>query len=186
MIHLLALGVVVAGSTPATARLQQTGDAEATAGRWDTAARYYEQAHRGSPDWPEPLIGLARAALQQGDLTPAGVWFERLAALETGHARVGVVLGNCVAREREQAVPGGTCRGYLEVLLGPPDTRLDALEALVVDAPALASAWADLARQRADPEARRQAIERGLAAQPGPQVFGELLVLQQQLLWGVE
>ena len=173
--------LAVAQPSEAAARLLESGHLEAAAGRWDVAYRYYDQARRTTPGWEEPLEGLARSALHQGQLERAGAWYDALAVLDApAPARTGQALGECVRKERGGAVPAGICARYAEAR----QSGREALQEVLVDAPGLAPAWADLGGLLEDPVLRSAAVEQGLQGEPEPGTFRVLVVQQQVLLFG--
>ncbi len=183
MSWLLWVTLTVPQPSEASLRLLDSGHREAAAGRWDAAYRYYDQARRTTPGWADPLAGLGRSVLHQGDLDEAAAWYDALAALEAPVlARTGQALGECVRREGSGAVPAGTCVRYAAAR----ESGAEALQQVLVEAPSLAPAWADLGALLQDSGLREEAIGRGLEADPESGTFGVLVVQQQVLLLGAE
>ena len=173
-------GLALAQPSPAASRLVDTGHQEAAAGRWDSASRYYQQAHKAAPGWGQPLLGLGTAGLHLADLDAAGKWFGILSTLDDPVlVRAGQALGECVRREYAGEVGEGTCRTYAAAR-----GDMAALEALVVLAPMLAPAWCDLALEHPDPATRAEALARGLASDPEPATWRILVVVRQRALVG--
>lgn len=178
------VALVVASPSPAAARLQESGDHEAASGRWDSAGRFYEQAHRAAPAWVTPWLALGRAALEQGALADAGSWYDGLALAGADPGRTAAALAECIRREQSAAVPAGACLDYLHARLAAPDRRREALEAVVAAAPGLAPAWADLVPLRPPGAGRMAALRAGLGATPEPGTYGVLVVQLQAAILG--
>ena len=107
------------------------------------------------------------------------VWADRMVPSGYWTAKTAV---DCLQRESSGEFPSGTYLHYLRLEGEPRAKRAQSLERLVERLPTFAPAWKDLAVLRKAPEARAEAIERGLAARPDPETRAFLLIYRAQLL----
>jgi tetratricopeptide (TPR) repeat protein len=165
----------------ATALLEQ---ARAAGGQGDLvlALTLLDQARALAPGWPYPVYDAAYIHLLQGNAAQA----EELYAVVDTMAPRGFYTCktslDCLRRERAGGLFPGFCRAYATLEWLDQAWKKTILERIVARYPSFAPAWSDLADLATSDDARFDAIEQGLRADPDPDTQAKLLINKAGLL----
>ena len=159
------------------------GNLLAQLGRRDATREAYLAALEADDRSSFARVGLARAALVEGDLSRARSLLERAAELAPADGSIYPLLTRVLARlgESEQAAQAEWLAKVYDTPLAPRDPPLDAMRRLAANSHALASAGRTLAA-RGDLHAAEVQLRKVLAIRPGtPLELGNLAtVLSRQ------
>ncbi|PIE69473.1 MAG: hypothetical protein CSA21_02260 [Deltaproteobacteria bacterium] len=83
---------------------KELGECYLFMGEWDKARDYYEKAAKSNGVHPDPYLGLATIAVQQGELTSAMEMYKKAASIETNDkALAGMGLVEMEIGDKDQA-----------------------------------------------------------------------------------
>jgi tetratricopeptide (TPR) repeat protein len=162
---------------PEAVRLHRQARLAGENGDYDRAVQLLDQAHRLAPNWPYPLYDTAFTYLLQGDAVRAEQYYAQVGRLAPRGFFTCKTSLDSLRRELAGELPAGFCTAYatLEWVRDPAEKRA-ILEGIVGRFPTFAPAWNELSNLFEDPEARLEAITRGLAAAPDDDTKGMLLI----------
>jgi len=173
-------------SVPAEARqLHERARIAGTKGDYRRALELLERARARAPGWPHPVYDAAVTHLLQGHAVTAEELYAEVDRLAPRGFFTGKTTLDCLRRERAGALPVGFSRAFITLeWLDDPPKRKAILEDIVEKYPAFAPAWKELAPLLEDPDARWQAIAKGLEGSPDGETRGVLLINKAvMLLW---
>lgn len=178
--------VIGSDSVPAEARqLHERARIAGTKGDYRRALELLERASARAPGWPHPVYDAAVTHLLQGHAVTAEELYAEVDRLAPRGFFTCKTTLDCLRRERTGALPAGFSRAFVTLeWLDDPPKRKAILEGIVEKHPMFAPAWKELAPLLEDPDARWQAIEKGLEGSPDGETKGVLLINKAvMLLW---
>jgi len=163
--------------------LHQEGRKAGAEGDLVRALELLFRAHQLAPDWAYPPYDIAFTYLLNEDLEEAEKWYAVVDSLEPRGFFTAKTFLHTIRRERSGELPRGFSKAFAMLEWLPEDTQRDALQKIVASFPAFAPAWKQLAYLTGDEDAKLEALNRGLAADPDDETYG-MLMLNKALLVG--
>jgi len=162
---------------PKANELHQQGRQAGGRGEYDKAVSLLLQAAELAPDWPYPVYDLAFTYLMTGDFDSATRWYRKTIKLSPRGFFTAITAVDALEREEQGDLPRGTYRACVSLeWISNPAEKAEAVRRFVERVPHFAPAWKELAMVLEDEDARANAIEKGLAANPDPETRGILLI----------
>ena len=152
-------------------KLHAQGQEAGSRGEYAKALALLEKARAAAPSWPYPLYDTAFTYQLMDQPEKALAAYERVLAMAPHGYFTAMTSADCLRREVAHEWKAGICKRYMMVEF-EPSTRVAALEAIVAEAPGVASAWKDLALGREDETGRVAALDQALAHKPDPETRG--------------
>lgn len=156
--------------------LHEQGRAAGSAGDQVKALELFFAAHELEPDWPYPPYDIAFTYLLAGQLDEAEKWYalvDQLAPRGFFTAKSSLAI---IRVEQRGDVPKGFAKSFAMLEWAAPDKKLAALQHVTHTFPSFAPGWKEYASMLDDPDAKLAAFERGIAANPDDETYGNLIV----------
>ena len=165
-------------------RLHQAGRRAGAEGDYVNALALFAQSAAVAPDWPYPLYDAAFTYLLMGDFAAALDYYRQTVALAPRGFFTALTAVDALEREEADMLPVGTFFAYTQLeRIQDRDVKEARVRGLLASAPAFAPALKDLALLLDDDQARQNALEQGLAADPDPETRGILLINRAIMLF---
>jgi tetratricopeptide (TPR) repeat protein len=161
---------------PEAHRLHQEGRAAGARGEYDAAVALLSSAAELAPLWPYPVYDRAFTHLFKRDFDAALSDFRKTMELAPQGFFVVEVAIDTLTREAAGEFPRGLYGAFSSFEHLTKDQQRSVAERLVQNHPSFAAGWNVHASFAADPLARLEAIEQGLAAKPDRVTRGFLMV----------
>jgi tetratricopeptide (TPR) repeat protein len=161
--------------------LHQEGRKAGAAGDTARALELFVQAHQLAPQWPYPPYDMAFTYLLNDDIESAEIWYALVDELEPRGFFTAKTFLAMVRCERRGELPSGFVKAFAMLEWLPEAQQRAMLQRIVVRFPGVAPAWKQLATLTTDEDARLEALDRGLAADPDDETYG-MLVLNKALV----
>lgn len=155
--------------------LHQEGRAAGSAGDPVRALELFHRAYQLAPDWAYPPYDMAFTYLLHGDVKEAERWYALVDRLEPRGFFTSKTSLDVIRRELRGDLPGGFAKAFALLEWEPRERQRSVLQQIVEHYPAFAPAWQRLAFLIEDDDARLEALERGLAANPDDETYGVLV-----------
>ncbi len=162
---------------PEAQELFDQGRVYALETRFEDAIASFEQAAELDPSWPYPIYEMALTYLLMGDADKALQLYQQVDEMAPEGFFTAKVAIDVLRRERDGVVEEGS---YIAILylenLKDREVRQATVKALLEKSEELPRAWQVFANSIEDPEARLEALNRGLSYDPDPQTKAMLLI----------
>lgn len=167
----------------AAKQLHEQGRMAGQNGDYARAIELLEGAHAEAPDWPYPVYDAAFTHLLKGDIVQAEKLYAQVDQMAPRGFFTCKTTLDVLRRELSGELPEGFAHSFVMLeFMADQDDKLAILEGIVERFPGLAPAWKQLAMMLRDPDARLDALNRGLEGNPDHETRGQLLINKAFLL----
>ncbi len=148
--------------------LFENGRRAGAQGDYTTAIELFDAARQNAPGWLYPIYEMAWSHLLSGDLAQAEKLYHRVNTLAPYGFFNSPQAESCLRLERRGEVARGTYRRLATLEHASRSTALLSVRGILAKSPGYAPAWERLAFFAEDTADIRDAIKKGLAADPDP------------------
>lgn len=146
-------------------------------GDYKNALADLEKASKLAPQWPYPVYDMAFTYLLMKDFDSARKYYQKTVDLAPRGFFTAITALDVLMCEKKGDLPVGTYLAYLSLeWMDDPGKKAEMVRELAERVPAFAPAWKELADLSNEDSEKCMAIDKGLAANPDPEMKGILQI----------